>query len=159
MKKMIKNNKGFTLAELLIVVAIIAVLVAVSIPIFTSQLEKARESTDVANMRAAKALFVSAYLSGDLSGIEEGATAPYHSFYYDADQGILKDSFVDVKPYGEGTEVKGYEEINDWYDTGAEYIDGVIQCVFDEGNLSFGWTIDGENLIGKGLITIKLTEE
>ena len=37
----IKNKKGFTLAELLIVVAIIAVLVAVAIPIFTSQLEKA----------------------------------------------------------------------------------------------------------------------
>ena len=31
-----KNKKGFTLAELLIVVAIIAVLVAISIPIFTT---------------------------------------------------------------------------------------------------------------------------
>ena len=37
-----KNNKGFTLAELLIVVAIIAVLVAVSIPTFNNQLEKSR---------------------------------------------------------------------------------------------------------------------
>ena len=37
-----KKKKGFTLAELLIVVAIIAVLVAISIPIFTSQLKKAR---------------------------------------------------------------------------------------------------------------------
>ena len=46
-----KNNKGFTLAELLIVVAIIAVLVAIAIPIFTSQLEKAREATDIANIR------------------------------------------------------------------------------------------------------------
>lgn len=49
------NKKGFTLAELLIVVAIIAVLVAVSIPIFTTQLEKAREATDLANIRAAYA--------------------------------------------------------------------------------------------------------
>jgi prepilin-type N-terminal cleavage/methylation domain-containing protein len=37
-----KNNKGFTLAELLIVVAIIGVLVAISIPIFNNQLRKAR---------------------------------------------------------------------------------------------------------------------
>ena len=37
-----KKRKGFTLAELLIVVAIIAVLVAIGIPIFTSQLEKSR---------------------------------------------------------------------------------------------------------------------
>ena len=50
-----KNNKGFTLAELLIVVAIIAVLVAIAIPIFTTQLEKARESTDAANIRSAYA--------------------------------------------------------------------------------------------------------
>jgi prepilin-type N-terminal cleavage/methylation domain-containing protein len=47
-----KNKKGFTLAELLIVVAIIGVLVAISIPIFTSQLEKAREATDAANIRS-----------------------------------------------------------------------------------------------------------
>lgn len=50
-----RKKKGFTLAELLIVVAIIAVLVAISIPIFTSQLEKSRESTDLANVRAAYA--------------------------------------------------------------------------------------------------------
>lgn len=49
------NKKGFTLAELLIVVAIIAVLVAIAIPVFTSQLEKAREATDLANIRAAYA--------------------------------------------------------------------------------------------------------
>ena len=46
-----KKRKGFTLAELLIVVAIIAVLVAIGIPIFTSQLEKSREATDAANIR------------------------------------------------------------------------------------------------------------
>ena len=50
-----ENKKGFTLAELLIVVAIIGVLVAISIPIFTAQLEKAREATDLSNTRAAYA--------------------------------------------------------------------------------------------------------
>lgn len=49
------NKKGFTLAELLVVVAIIGVLVAISIPIFTSQLEKSREAVDKANIRAAYA--------------------------------------------------------------------------------------------------------
>ena len=49
------NKKGFTLAELLIVVAIIGVLVAISIPIFTAQLEKARDATSVANLRSAYA--------------------------------------------------------------------------------------------------------
>ena len=50
-----KSRKGFTLAELLIVVAIIAVLVAVAIPVFGSQLEKSREAAGLANVRAAYA--------------------------------------------------------------------------------------------------------
>ena len=33
------RKKGFTLAELLVVVAIVAILAAISIPIFTRQLE------------------------------------------------------------------------------------------------------------------------
>lgn len=47
-----KRREGFTLAELLVVVAIIAVLVAISIPIFTSQLHKAEVATDWANIRS-----------------------------------------------------------------------------------------------------------
>ncbi len=50
MKK--NNKKGFTLAELLIVVAIIAVLVAIAIPVFTAQLDKAKQATDQANVRS-----------------------------------------------------------------------------------------------------------
>jgi len=46
------KQDGFTLAELLVVVAIIGILVAVSIPIFTSQLEKARLATCLANRRS-----------------------------------------------------------------------------------------------------------
>ena len=50
-----RNKKGFALAELLIVVAIIAVLVAIAIPVFTAQLEKSKEATDIANVRSAYA--------------------------------------------------------------------------------------------------------
>ena len=57
-----KNNKGFTLAELLIVVAIIAVLVAIAIPVFTTQLEKSREATDISNIRSAYAEVIAAGL-------------------------------------------------------------------------------------------------
>lgn len=68
------NKKGFTLAELLIVVAIIAVLVAISIPIFTTQLEKAREATDVANLRAAYAEQAAALLTWDGSSTIDDIT-------------------------------------------------------------------------------------
>lgn len=62
----IKNKKGFTLAELLIVVAIIAVLVAVAIPIFTSQLEKARQAVDLQNARAIQSALTNAYNTGEI---------------------------------------------------------------------------------------------
>ncbi|MBE5859350.1 MAG: type II secretion system protein [Butyrivibrio sp.] len=65
MLKRLNSKKGFTLAELLIVVAIIAVLVAVSIPVFTNQLEKAREATDAANIRNAISEVTVQYLSAD----------------------------------------------------------------------------------------------
>mgnify|MGYP004549285445 CR=1 FL=1 len=50
-----QNKNGFTLMEMLIVIAIIAVLIAVAIPVFASQLEKTREATDLANVRSAYA--------------------------------------------------------------------------------------------------------
>lgn len=65
LKRIRKNKKGFTLAELLIVVAIIGVLVAISIPIFTSQLEKSREAVDEANLRSLYAETTAAVLTED----------------------------------------------------------------------------------------------
>lgn len=61
-----ENKKGFTLVELLIVVAIIAVLVAVAIPIFTSQLEKARQAVDLQNARAIQSALTNAYNTGEI---------------------------------------------------------------------------------------------
>ena len=63
MKKM--NKKGFTLMEMLIVIAIIAILIAIAIPTFTAALEKSRQKTDLANARALKSLVVAQYMAGD----------------------------------------------------------------------------------------------
>ena len=64
MKDKITKKNGFTMAELLIVVAIIAVLVAVAIPIFNKQLEKSREAYDIATMRQAASLAAEYYYAG-----------------------------------------------------------------------------------------------
>lgn len=73
--KKIKNTKGFTLMEMLIVVAIIAILVAIAIPTFTAQLEKAREATDIANIRSAYAEAMVTYLDSDNATFPVTATS------------------------------------------------------------------------------------
>ncbi len=94
MKKIRSSKKGFTLAELLIVVAIIGVLVGISIPIFTTQLEKSREATDIANLRAAKAAITAQYLDDATAG----------SWWYDTEAGKL---VADKVVCGEGTGTTG----------------------------------------------------
>lgn len=95
LKNTLKNKKGFTLAELLIVVAIIAILVAISVPIFGNKLETAKEATDKANERAAKAAAVSKYLDDQLSGF----------YYYDADKGkvVGSDEADSIVVYGKSS--------------------------------------------------------
>lgn len=73
-----KSRKGFTLAELLIVVAIIGVLVAIAIPVFSSQLTKAREEVDKANLRSATSLAVTDYVLAHPDGT--GSETTYHAF-------------------------------------------------------------------------------
>ena len=90
-------KKGFTVAELLIVVAIIGILVAVSIPILSSQLEKSKEATDLANMRNAKAAAIAEWMV-DFN--------PYsstdYSRNYDAASGVM----MTAQPMGYGKSKK-----------------------------------------------------
>lgn len=83
MKKMMKNRKGFTLMEMLIVVAIIAILVIIAIPTFNSALAKARAATDVANIRSG---YAAALVEAMTNGVDK--TADNNTYY------LLKDGSV-----------------------------------------------------------------
>ncbi len=72
---------------MLIVVAIVSILVAISIPLFQGKLCKVRIATNTANVRAAKAAAISEYLTEG----ERGAV----SYLYDVNQGTVK--IVDKK--------------------------------------------------------------
>ena len=58
MKK--NNKKGFTIVELVIVIAVIAILAAVLIPTFTGVTERAKESAAMQNARNAWTDYMSA---------------------------------------------------------------------------------------------------
>lgn len=89
LKKVRGDKKGFTLAELLVVVAIVGILVAISVPLFTAQLGKARKATNQANMRAAKAAAVAEYIS------DENANGNTKGYEYDLKTGTVS-SIKDV---------------------------------------------------------------
>lgn len=137
MKKLL-NKKGFTLMEMLIVVAIIVILVAISVPTFTSQLNKAREAADLANIRAAKASATTEYLALADERTEffddDEATDPVATRYYDAENGVLLKaaSTNEITAYGKSAEeVAGAEE---------EPKDNILQVVIDkDGNVKCTW--------------------
>lgn len=61
------NKKGFTLIEMLVVIAIIAVLVSIIVPVVGGSTTKAKAATDAANLRAVAASAAIDYLEdGDL---------------------------------------------------------------------------------------------
>lgn len=115
MKKLMKNKKGFTLMEMLIVVAIIVILVAISIPVFTSQLNNAKQATDDANERAAKGIAATEFLS---------KTKVAGTYYYDAANGKLETADTDIEAYGQYGENAG----------------DILKVVIDEdGNITLTW--------------------
>ena len=61
------NKKGFTLIEMLVVIAIIAILVAIVIPVVGSSTTKAQAATDAANLRSAQATLQIAVLNGTIA--------------------------------------------------------------------------------------------
>lgn len=64
------NKKGFSLIELVIVIAIMVVLVGVSVPVYFSYVEKAKISTDIQNAQEiAYAITIKAAAADSMTGI------------------------------------------------------------------------------------------
>lgn len=113
-----RKQTGFTLGELLVVAAIIGVLVAISIPIFAGQVEKAREATDSGNERSAKSSAAAIYLSDEKYGI----------YFYDAASGTLKDTYTGITAYGKA----------------KEHVNKIVRCtISSSGDLTIDWAIGG----------------
>ena len=111
-----RHRKGFTLMEMLIAVAIIAILVAVAIPVFTAQMHKVRVAADWANIRAyyseiqADFILTGAYNSKVPDMHKDGIYDRTELDFLSGEKVTLKDGYygVTTAPNGIGYEVSYY---------------------------------------------------
>ena len=96
--KKVKKTEGFTLMEMLIVIAIIAVLVAIAIPVYNAQMHKARVAADWANLRAYYAELQLYYLT----------TGAYNTNVpvFEPDPGQIQQKDTSTIPFLNGDKVK-----------------------------------------------------
>ena len=93
-----KSKKGFTLAELLVVVAIIAVLSAIAIPVFSTQLNSTKLAADHAMIREAYALMQYAKITEEITfdgttmSIAECHANHKYIFYLSKDGSLIQNS-------------------------------------------------------------------
>lgn len=69
------NKKGFTLIEIMVVIAIIAVLISIAIPVFNGSMKKAANATDAANARNLYAALATMVNMGDIDFPERSTNA------------------------------------------------------------------------------------
>ncbi|MGI6562900.1 MAG: type IV pilin protein [Clostridia bacterium] len=62
--KLMRNTKGFTLVELMVVVAIIGVLTAIAIPVYNAVTDRAEEAAIKANLRTIDSALMQYYTVG-----------------------------------------------------------------------------------------------
>lgn len=138
---MVHNKKGFTLIEMLVVIAIIAVLVSVVIPLVSAGTMKAKAAADAANLRSVLGQMNTVLVTGE--SVEDTATnlevVPPCQSFPGATMYILYQNigFIDVY-YVDGTSYYGLDYFADLSTIGSSNVSTAEPTVAGE------WYIAGQ---------------
>lgn len=87
----LKNKKGFTLVELMVVVAILGILVAVAVPVYNNATTKAETNTCAANIRTIRSALMQAQIDGKAPTTTDAVDG-------DAVANLVKDGYLQSAP-------------------------------------------------------------
>ena len=139
-----KNRKGFTLIEMLMVIAIIAILVAIVIPIVNSSTDRSEAATDAANLRAVLAALNVDVLNGNKTVNDILADAVYPTSKFDSNAVLTvvynAPGFIDVY-YVNGDTYYGLDYLSDVATNGTSSLSTAEPSV---PNGSVWYTVQGE---------------
>ena len=151
MKKMSqKNNKGFSLVELIVVVAIMAVLMGILVPTLVKNVEKSKKQKDASAIEEIRRTMVTTLADPTYSDIE--ATIVYDGTTIDVD---TPKSISAVKPITD-TEVKTFltavsADVKDWKFTSKAYkADDEVTFVISGQMVTVYREAEGESAPGAG---------
>ena len=124
-----KSKKGFTLIELMVVVAIIGVLSLLGLRLYTGQQNKAKEAIVKANTGTAQTLVQAEMADGPISGMKAGAVAiailgGMHN-PFDGDATVTATASADNKGAVLITVPSGHTDDGTWYQFQGLDADGV----------------------------------
>ena len=128
------NKKGFTIVELVVVIAVIAILAAVLIPTFAGVTGKAKDAAFKSELKAAYSQYTSE--KGTAQEVEDVAAVVYIKYddkYYEVTNGntdaVVKDEGIDIDDLCTDTTATGFVG-GTVFEKAAAHV-GIADCVCD----------------------------
>lgn len=138
------TSGGFTLVELLVVVAIIGIIAAIAIPNLLAAMERSRISRVAADLKTFETGFLEYALDNDEFPPDSHLDAPYHlKNGYGTEEYLPIENWVAPEPFGghynwEGPDNYPYAGISLWNTNATVEQAEKLDAVLDDGDLTTG---------------------